>query len=128
MVYQSLSPNIGVKSVSETVKFYTDILGFQQMMSVPESGDLVWAMVGSGNITIMFQEEQNLKDEYPELNERGINSALTFYIKVKGMDILYEKIRNTNSLVKEWHKTFYGADEFAIMDNNGFILTITEDK
>ncbi|NDW12013.1 VOC family protein [Bacteroides sp. 214] len=25
------------------------------------------------------------------------------------------------------HQTFYGADEFAIFDNNGHILTITED-
>ncbi|KAA6305142.1 hypothetical protein EZS27_043206, partial [termite gut metagenome] len=33
----------------------------------------------------------------------------------------------TDYLVKELHKTFYGADEFAVYDNNGFILTITED-
>ncbi|KAA6335992.1 hypothetical protein EZS27_015829, partial [termite gut metagenome] len=39
MEYQSLSPNIGVKSVNETVKFYTEVLGFQLLMSVPETGE-----------------------------------------------------------------------------------------
>jgi len=41
------------------------------------------------------------------------------------MKTLYEKIKSTEYLVKELHKTPYGADEFALCDNNGFILTIT---
>ncbi|MDH6533844.1 catechol 2,3-dioxygenase-like lactoylglutathione lyase family enzyme [Parabacteroides sp. PM5-20] len=35
MEYQTLSPNIGVKSVDETVQFYTETLGFNLIMSVP---------------------------------------------------------------------------------------------
>ncbi|GAB6013257.1 VOC family protein [Viscerimonas tarda] len=127
MEYQSLTPNIGVKNVNETVKFYTETLGFQQIMSVPETGELAWAMVGSGNVFIAFQETQNLREEYPALKDKPQNATLTFYIKLKGMKTLYDKLKNTEYLAKALHKTFYGADEFAIYDNNGFILTITED-
>jgi uncharacterized glyoxalase superfamily protein PhnB len=128
MEYQSLTPNIGVKNVNETVGFYTGTLGFQQVMSVPETGNLVWAMVGSGNVFIAFQETQNLMDEYPSLKETPPLATITFYIKMKGMKTLYEKIKYTKYLVKELHKTPYGADEFAICDNNGFILTVTEES
>lgn len=129
MEYKSLSPNIGVKDVDETVKFYTETLGFNLAMSVPAStgNKLQWAMVASGNTAVMFQETGNLIAEYPMLEGKALNAAITFYIKMKGMHILYEKLKGTQYLAVDMHKTFYGADEFAIYDNNGYILTITED-
>ena len=129
MEYQSLSPNIGVKDVNETVRFYTETLGFNLIMSVPSpNGNPQWAMVANGGATIMFQEMQNLMEEYPQLSGRPLVSAITFYVKMKDMHKLYEKLQGTECIVKEMHQTFYGADEFAIIDNNGYILTITEDK
>ena len=128
MEYQSLSPNIGVKNVEETVRFYTEVLGFNLIMSVPSPrSGLQWAMVANGEATIMFQETDNLTEEYPQLANRPILGAVTFYVKMKGMHALYEKLQGTKHLAKEMHKTFYGADEFAVVDNNGHILTITED-
>ncbi|KAA6335269.1 hypothetical protein EZS27_016484 [termite gut metagenome] len=127
MEYLSLMPNIGVENVNETVKFYAETLGFKQIMSAPDTGELVWAMVGSENVFIAFQETQNLQKEYPSLKDKPQNATLTFYIKMKGMKELYERLKDTNYLAKELHKTFYGTDEFAIYDNNGFVLTITED-
>ena len=129
MEYQSLSPNIGVTSVDETIQFYTETLGFNLIMSVPSSkGGLQWAMVSNGGATLMFQEIRNLTEEYPQLANRPLLSAITFYVKMKGMHILYDKLKGTAYLAKDMHQTFYGADEFAIFDNNGHILTITEDK
>ena len=128
MEYQSLVPNLGVESVDETVKFYTEVLGFNLIMSVPSPHEtLQWAMLANGRASIMFQEIGNLLEEYPQLNERPILSAMTFYLKMKNMNVLYEKLLKTKLIAKEMHKTFYDTDEFAIRDNNGFILTITED-
>lgn len=128
MKYQTLSPNIGVKNVDETVLFYTETLGFNLIMSVPSpKGGLQWAMVANGGATLMFQEMGNLIEEYPQLAERPVLGAMTFYLKMKGMQALYDKLQGTEFIAKEMHKTFYGADEFAVFDNNGHILTITED-
>lgn len=128
MEYQSLSPNVGVENVNETVRFYTETLGFNLIMSNPQSGNLEWAMVANGNAVIMFQKTESLKNEYPQLVDRPVLGTFTFYVKMKGMQALYDKLQNTEFIAKEMHKTFYGADEFAIFDNNGNILTITEDK
>lgn len=128
MNYQSLVPNMGVRSVSETVKFYTEVLGFELIASVPESGDLIFAIIGAGNISLMFQELESLKEEYPELKGLADRGVLTFYLKMKNKNRLYEKIRNTVYLVKAMNVTSYGVEEFAIRDNNGFIITIAEDE
>lgn len=127
MDYQTLSANVGVKNVNETVKFYTEILGFDLLMSVPDSGELSWAMLKSGRAVIMFQEVGNLQDEYPQLKGRSLSACLTFYVKMHNMMSLYARIKDTGYLAKELHKTFYGADEFAVFDNNGNILTIASD-
>jgi uncharacterized glyoxalase superfamily protein PhnB len=42
---------------------------------------------------------------------------------VKGF---YEKIKEKVEIVKEIHKTFYGADEFVIKDLNGYIIYFAE--
>lgn len=122
----SLTPNIGVKNVNDTVKFYTEKLGFQLIMSNPQEGTLLWAMLSNGPVSLMFQENASLIEEYPELKNSG-KGLLTFYVKVQGLTALYDKLKGTDMIVKELARTFYGANEFAIRDNNGYVLTLTED-
>lgn len=128
MQYQSLSPNIGVESVEETVTFYTEFLNFREVMSVPANdGKLVWAMINAGSVNLMFQDKLNIEEEYPQLKGRSLQAVFTFYIKMKNVDQLYEQVVSTDYLVKTKHITTYGIEEFAIKDNNGLILTIAED-
>lgn len=126
MNFKSITPNIGVKSVDETVKFYTEVLGFDVVTSTHDANKLIWAMIKTEGATIMFQDYKSLQDEYPELKERSLNSIFSLYIKVRNKKDLYEKIQNTNYLIKDLNTTPYGVEEFAIKDNNGFILTFSE--
>ncbi|KAA6305143.1 hypothetical protein EZS27_043207 [termite gut metagenome] len=57
-------------------------------MSVPETGEFAWAMVGFGNAVIMFQETGSLQEEYPQLKGKFQNTSITFYVKLKGMNSL----------------------------------------
>ncbi len=67
----SLSPNIFVKSMDETIAFYQSI-GFQPVMTVPESGtDFVWAMMINGSVTFMFQTFESLGDELPAISREN---------------------------------------------------------
>lgn len=45
----SISPNIFVKDINETIKYYK-LLGFEVAMTVPEQGDAIWAMMTCGKI------------------------------------------------------------------------------
>jgi predicted lactoylglutathione lyase len=57
----SLSPNIFVAGMPQTIAFYNK-LGFKVEMSVPEDGDLDWCMMGRGNVNFMFQTYKSLGD------------------------------------------------------------------
>jgi uncharacterized glyoxalase superfamily protein PhnB len=123
---ESLSPNIFVKDIKATIAFYKQ-LGFNVAMSVPEHGDeLVWAMMVNGSVTIMFQTFESLGDDLPEV-KREDGGSLLFYIKLKDILNFFELLKDKVTVVKGLEKTFYGATEFSILDNNGYLLTFAED-
>ena len=124
---ESLSPNIFVEDINETITFYQSI-GFQLIMTVPETGsDLVWAMMTNGDVTFMFQTFASLGDELPNISRRN-GGSLLFYIKLKRIREFFELINEKVTVLKGLEKTFYGATEFSILDNNNYVLTFAEDE
>lgn len=125
-MYEAVTTNIMVKNVKETIAFYEEKLGFQKVLSVPESGDVLnFAILVKDKISIMLQEQHNLIEEYPALRIEEIKPTFTLFITVSDVAALYEELKDKVTLAKELHKTFYGKDEFAVFDNNGNILTIS---
>jgi uncharacterized glyoxalase superfamily protein PhnB len=123
---ESLSPNIFVKDIKATIAFYKQ-LGFEVAMSVPEhADDLVWAMLVNGSVTVMFQTFDSLGDDLQEV-KREDGGSLLFYIKLKNILNFFELLKDKVTVVKGIEKTFYGATEFSILDNNGYLLTFAED-
>jgi uncharacterized glyoxalase superfamily protein PhnB len=122
---ESLAPNIFTNNIQETVALYT-LLGFEVTMSVPEQGDeLVWVMMVNGSVTIMFQTYDSLAGELPEIS-RNSGGSLLLYINLKNITEFFEKIKDKVKVLKGLEKTFYGATEFSILDNNNYVLTFAE--
>ena len=124
---ESLSPNFFVKDINATISFYK-LLGFTTIATVPETGDnLVWAMMMKGNVTVMFQTFESLADELPNIS-RTDGGSLLLYIKLSGIREFFEEVKDKVTILKGLEKTFYGATEFAILDNNNYVLTFAEDE
>ena len=123
----SLSLNFFVSNIKETIDFYKSI-GFELVMSVPETGDnLVWAMVVNGSVSLMFQTFESLGGELPEIS-RSNGGSLLLYIKLKQIREFFESVKDKVTVLKGLEKTFYGATEFSILDNNNYVLTFAEDE
>lgn len=123
---ETISPNIFVKDINQTIEFYKQ-LGFNLVTTVPEEGNFVWAMMICGNVTFMFQTFESLADELPEIN-RNDGGSLLLYIGIKGIRSFFEQIKDKVTVIKGLEKTFYGATEFSIKDNNNYVLTFAEDE
>jgi uncharacterized glyoxalase superfamily protein PhnB len=124
---ESLSPNIFVKDINETIKFY-QLLGFELVVTVPETGNnLVWAMMAKGNVTFMFQTMASLGEELPDISRQD-GASMLFYIKLKNIRTFFEGIKELVPVLKGLETTFYGATEFSIKDNNNYVLTFAEDE
>jgi len=122
---ESLTTNIFTNDMKGSVAFY-QLLGFEISMSVPETGDdFVWVMMTNGGVTMMLQTFESLADDLPEIS-RNSGGSLLLYINLKNIRHFFDQIKDNVPVLKGLEKTFYGATEFSIKDNNGYVLTFAE--
>jgi uncharacterized glyoxalase superfamily protein PhnB len=123
---KNLTPNLMVEDVNQTVDFYKNQLGFDLIATVPETGHFNWAMMKQGGVEMQFQQRASLTEEITVLKDKPIGGALTLYIGVEGIEELHERLKSNVTIVQAMHSTFYGTQEFAIQDINGFIISFAE--
>lgn len=123
---KSVSPNIFVTDIHETINFYKQ-LGFSLTATVPEEGDFIFAMMTCGSVIFMFQTFESLGNELLTVS-RQKGGSLLLYIQTNKIRGFFEQIKDKVKVIKGLEKTFYGATEFTIEDNNGYLLTFAEDE
>jgi uncharacterized glyoxalase superfamily protein PhnB len=123
---KKLTPNLMVENVNRTIEFYTGVLGFELLTTVPEEGQFDWAMMRRDTVEIMFQARSSLGGEIPMLVDVPIGGSLTFYTEVAGLKELYDQLKDQVEIVQDLHTTFYGTQEFAFRDSNGYLLAFSE--
>jgi len=123
---ESITPNIFVRDINETIAFYKN-LGFETVMTVPDEGDKVWAMMSCGTVSFMFQTFESLGEDLEDISRKD-GGSLLLYIQVKEIRKFHDRIKDKVTVIKGLELTFYGATEFSIKDINGYILTFAEEE
>ena len=129
---KSLSPNLAVKDIKQTVAYYQDNFGFEIEMlvdslqedfspQIKKEKDYIWALIKKGDVSIMLQEENSIKEDIGEFY-KDIGASISLYIEVDDTDSLYEKVKENVEILKPIYTTWYGQKEFYIKDINGYIL------
>lgn len=137
--FKSLTPNLMVKDVKESARFYMDILGFELIMAVPESQDtvlnnlpedknIVYVLLQNGDIQLMLQEEKILKEDIQNFRGKEIGASISLYIDIEDIINLYTSLNSKVTVVKELFTTWYGMNEFYIEDIDGYIIGFAESK
>ena len=75
----------------------------------------------------MFQTFKSIENTLPMVS-RMDGGSLLLYIKVKNIRGLFEEVKGKVTIVHGLEKTFYGATEFSIKDNNNYLLTFAENE
>jgi len=134
-MFQNLAPNLMVKDVTRSVKFYTETLGFDFIMAVPEGSrdilpefdsekPLVHAMVRGGRVEFMFHK--TFAEEFPEFEGKTPIATLSMYIVLENLEKFYEKVKEKVKPEKELTTQWYGMKEFYVKDPDGYILGFAE--
>jgi lactoylglutathione lyase len=127
MKVNASTPNLMVENMSQTINYYTQLLGFELIHAAPKQGPLQWAYVKKGKAEFMFQAKESLKAEFEELEAYDQGGALTFFIQVEDTKAWYDELKGKVNILKPYGVTAYnGANEFVIMDLNGFILHFSD--
>ncbi len=134
--FSSLTPNLAVDNIRDTVHFYTNTLGFtlkmaitaegQMHFSLQEGSEYMWANMENGGADIMFQTAKSFQDEFPFIDANRVHASGTFYIQVEGIDALFAACSGKVNITSPLETKFYGMREFYIKDNDGYDLCFGE--
>ncbi|GEO80114.1 VOC family protein [Pararhodospirillum oryzae] len=123
---EGVTANLMVDDVARTVSYYRDVLGFEPLVTVPETVPLQWALLKRDDVALMFQESHSLIAQYPVLKDRVPGGGLSLFITVRDVEGLFASVLGKAEILEEPHDTFYGMREFAMLDCNGLVLTFAE--
>lgn len=111
MKLESVRPVLAVNNIDDTIRFYRDVLGFECANRMDG-----WAALCRDNVELMIS--------LPNAHEPFEKPTLTgsIYFNTSDVDGLWEQIKDKSNIVYPIENFFYGMREFAIRDNNGYIL------
>lgn len=131
MKFTKLTPNLVVRDVAASLRFYQTVLGLRQGITVPDSAPYVFGSVTNGAIEIFFNDQKLVAEEDPEL--AGVNPAvriggtLTLYIETDDVEEVLRAVEKAKCRITMPIKTqFYGMREFAFQDPDGWTITVAQ--
>jgi uncharacterized glyoxalase superfamily protein PhnB len=111
MKIQTLTPMLRTWDTAATVEFYTAILGF-----VRESQTEEWASLRRDGVRLMLARPNHHEgDQKPSFTG-------SLYFHVDDVDALWAAVKDRAKVCYPIETFSYGMREFAIYDNNGYLL------
>ena len=113
MSFRRLTPMLRTPDLPGTLAFYRDVLGFDVAAGAPEHG---WLALRRDGAELMLST--------PNDHEGDGAPAFTgsLYIEVADVDALWDAVRDHARICYTPETFAYGMREFAVYDNNGFLL------
>ncbi|UOE37123.1 VOC family protein [Chryseobacterium oryzae] len=117
MKVNSLTPVLWTEKFEETIQFYTHVLKFSLKN---QNSDWNWAVLEKDEIQIMI----SLPNSHEK--KREICFSGSFYFNIENIQSFWDSLKFTAKICYELEVFDWGMREFAIYDNNGYILQFGE--
>ena len=111
MKLENVRPMLAVNSIDDTILFYRNVLGFECISRMEG-----WASLRKDSVEIMI----SLPSAHEPFEKPTFTGSL--YFNSSDVDALWVEIKDKARVVYPIENFFYGMREFAIRDNNGYIL------
>lgn len=112
MRFQRITPMLWTSDFNGTIDFYTRRLGFSTEALEENS----WASLARDSVRVMISKPND------HLPFDAANFTGSFYFYVTDVAELWASMKDSHEICYPLQEFAYGMSEFAIYDNNGYIL------
>jgi|SRR5271166_2290317 len=106
-----LVPILWTNELEKTIQFYHDVIGFECVNRMEG-----WASLRNDDVELMLSLP-NAHEPFDKIQFTG-----SFYFHADNVDQVWEQVKDKATTVYPIENFDYGMREFAIRDNNGYIL------
>jgi uncharacterized glyoxalase superfamily protein PhnB len=117
-------PTFLVADVASTARWYEAQLGFQIAGTFPDKEPYAYASLQRDVVEIMLLSLAGYQK--PDLTALRPSGLWDMYIRMEGVQALYESLKNQAFIKVPLTQQSYGDSEFEVRDPNGYILVFSE--
>jgi predicted enzyme related to lactoylglutathione lyase len=125
--FHSVTPNLVVSDIERSTAFYRDVLGLPVHMTVPDAAPFAFVWLRQGDVNIFLNDQKTVGDMDPHMAGRPLGGSFTIYIRVTGVDAIWERVSARAKIAEAINTKPYGMREFAIEDPDGYLITVSEE-
>jgi lactoylglutathione lyase len=91
MQIKRLTPNLIVRNVEASLRFYREMLGLETAITLPDQSPYIFASVSNGSVENFFNDQTTIAAEYPKL-AATIGGSLTLYMEVDSLQAVLDRV------------------------------------
>ncbi len=114
----SMTPILYVDAIEPCLSFWTERLGFLQVVEVPHGDRLGFVILARGDLQVMYQTFDSMAEDLVGVS---VQTGGCTYMKVSDFPAIVKALEGTD-VVAAPRKTFYGADEIFVREPGGNLL------
>jgi len=122
MKLTNLTPMLETDDLRQTIKFYTELLGFTCESLYPDAENPIWTSLRRDEVVIMF----TTRNAHSTITRPTMTGSL--YIYPDNVDEVWELLKDKAIIEYPIENFDYGIREFAIRDCNGYLVQFGHER
>jgi len=122
---KKITPVLCVQELEPCIEFWTERLGFQKTVEVPEGDKIGFAILQKGGVELMYQSYSSVEKDNSAMAAVVRMGPTFLYVEVEDLDAVLSAAQGTQ-IVMPVRDTFYGAREFGTKDPAGHYIIFAQ--
>ena len=122
---KKITPILFANELEPCIQFWTEQMGFQKTVEVPEGNKISFAIMEKNGIELMYQSFSSAEKDNAATGAAARKGPSFLYIEVADIDAAQDATKGAE-IVMPMRTTFYHAKEFGIKDPVGHYLIFAQ--
>ena len=122
---RKLSPVLVVEEIEPSLRFWTERLGMEATVQVPEGDRLGFVILAGNGVELMYQSHASVRNDIPSFAEMGAGEATALFVEVADLDAV-ERAMTGAEIVLPRRATFYGMLEIGVREPGGHVVIFAQ--
>ncbi len=115
---KKLTPVIVVDEIEGCLSFWTDRLGFEKTLELPEGSKLGFVILRKDDVEVMYQSRESVAKDVPALLPKQGGHPIGLFIEVSDVGAVEQALSGFEVILPR-RRTFYGMDEIGVREPGG---------
>lgn len=122
---KKITPILFAEELEPCIRFWTERMGFQKTVEVPEGNKIGFAIVEKNGVELMYQSFASVEKDNATTGEAARKGPSFLYIEVADIEATLAVTKGAE-VVMPMRTTFYHAREFGVKDPAGHYVVFAQ--